>query len=254
MEKNKFSEKVKEVLKSKIGKKSLVAMSVFVVLHALIALFGIAGVVSIVKRDVKNETVVLPDVKAPEEIFSVPTGAAVKKESLSEIEDVKEENIEMPDEVQTEAVMAEVKTLEDNKEEFFSPDAGDKNEILNAFSADKLEKNEITGDWRAHKGVDVKREEKSEVFSFESGKVTKICDDPLMGKTVEILHKDGFLCVYKNLDKNVAVNENEEIKKGDLIGRVGKTAILEKDEESHLHFEIIKDGIPQNPEEYMEFK
>ena len=255
MQKNKFWEKTKEILKSKVGKRSLVLFGTFAMLHVLVAVFAIAGVVGIVKHDEKNKTVVLPQAKEPEDIFAKTVGAVIKKEEISENNDAENENnsyatekVYEDESVEVKAVMAETK---DKEEEKFLPDAGENNEILNGFSADKLKKSEITGDWRAHKGIDIKRQEMSEVYAFEDGKIEKIYDDPLMGKTVEIMHKDGFVCIYSNLDKNVPVNAGEEIKKGDLIGRVGKSSVLEKQDAPHLHFEIIKDGKHINPSEYM---
>ncbi len=261
MQKNKFWEKTKEILKSGIGKKSLLVLCGFVAMHVLVAIFAVVGVVNLVKRDAMNETVTLPEIKEPAEIFAQSVGSVVSKENLSDINDLvkeetTEEKLKEEDEellVPAKEAMAEIKA-EEEKEEAFSLDAGENVEILNGFCADKLQKNEITGDWRAHTGIDIKRKEKSEIYAFESGKVTKIYDDALYGKTVEVTHKDGYLCVYKNLDDNIAVNENEEIKKGDLIGRVGESSIMEKQMDSHLHFEVIKDSKAINPEDYMAIK
>ena len=251
MQKNKFWEKTKEILKSKIGKKSLLVFGAFILMHALVAIFAVVGVVNLVKHDAGNETVTLPKIKEPAEIFAQSVGSVVSKENLNDINDLvkeetTEEKIEEKDEellVPAKEAMAEIKA-EEEKDEAFLLDAGENVEILNGFCADKLKKNEITGDWRAHTGIDIKREEKSDIFAF----------DALYGKTVEVAHKDGYLCVYKNLDDILAVNENEEIKKGDLIGRVGESSIIEKQMEAHLHFEVIKDGKAINPEDYLAIK
>ena len=47
------------------------------------------------------------------------------------------------------------------------------------------------------------------------------------------------------------VNPNQILKQGDIIGCVGNTALFESAEQSHLHFEVLKDNKPVNPEDYL---
>ena len=41
------------------------------------------------------------------------------------------------------------------------------------------------------------------------------------------------------------------MKKGDIIGSVGKPGTLEADMEPHLHFEVLSKGEYQNPVNYI---
>ena len=43
------------------------------------------------------------------------------------------------------------------------------------------------------------------------------------------------------------VNLNDEIKKGQVISGIGKTSTFEYHEPEHLHFEMYKDEICENP-------
>ena len=47
------------------------------------------------------------------------------------------------------------------------------------------------------------------------------------------------------------VVEGENVEKGQSIGTVGNTAVFEVADEPHLHFEILKESIPQDPNSYL---
>ena len=53
--------------------------------------------------------------------------------------------------------------------------------------------------------------------------------------------------MYSNLLSSEFVKVGEEVKQGQSIGTVGNTATFEIADPSHLHFEIIKDGVQQDP-------
>ncbi|MFQ8600238.1 MAG: peptidoglycan DD-metalloendopeptidase family protein [Oscillospiraceae bacterium] len=46
----------------------------------------------------------------------------------------------------------------------------------------------------------------------------------------------------KSLNKNINVEQDQTVKAGQVIGSIGETASAEASEESHLHFEMMKDG------------
>ena len=49
------------------------------------------------------------------------------------------------------------------------------------------------------------------------------------------------------------VSEGEKVEKGQTIGTVGDTAVYEVVDDSHLHFEIIRDSENVNPLDYIKF-
>ena len=109
-------------------------------------------------------------------------------------------------------------------------------------------------DYRTHAGIDIACEVGSIVRASKNGEISEIYDDPLMGRTLVIEHKDGLTSVYSNLSPDMPsdIYVGKIVSTGDTIGGVGNSALCESAEASHLHFEIRKNGSPVNPEDYFE--
>lgn len=86
-----------------------------------------------------------------------------------------------------------------------------------------------------------------DVRAIQSGKVTTVKEDKLMGKIVTIEHDNKVISIYSCLSE-VTVKENDEISIGTIIGKSGQTN-LEKDLGSQLLLEITIDGKYVNPED-----
>jgi len=97
-----------------------------------------------------------------------------------------------------------------------------------------------------HQGVDLGIRKGTPVYASASGEVDHISTSPSWGKRILIEHKDGFHTVYANLD-SFDVKEGQQVKAGDLIGKVGNTADVTV--KPHLHFEIRHDGKLIDPEQ-----
>ena len=123
-------------------------------------------------------------------------------------------------------------------------------EILKDFAEDTLTYSKTLDEWTTHLGIDIKAEKTSVVKAAEKGKIESIKNDPRYGLTVVIEHQDGFKTVYSNLLTTEFVAVGDEVEKGQTIGTVGQSASFETLDESHLHFEMYKDGIPVNPTIY----
>lgn len=102
-----------------------------------------------------------------------------------------------------------------------------------------------------HTGIDLKATDgKSfDVVAALAGKVTKVENDPLVGKTVEVEHADKMVTVYQCLE-NITVKPGDEVTQGQVIGSAGRNE-YEKDFGVHLHFEVHVDGKPVNPQQYL---
>lgn len=87
-----------------------------------------------------------------------------------------------------------------------------------------------------------------EVISILDGTVVDVKEDKLLGNIVQVKHANEFISVYQSLGK-VNVSKGDTIKQGDVIGTSG-TSNISKELNSHLNFELIKDGQIVNPEEY----
>lgn len=132
--------------------------------------------------------------------------------------------------------------------EFIIPVEGD---ILKEYAKDKLVYSATLDEWITHNGIDIAAEKTTVVKSSADGTVKSIKNDPRYGLTVVIEHVNGFKSVYSNLLTAEFVEEGETVEQGQTIGTVGNTATFEIADESHLHFEILKDNENVDPELYL---
>ena len=147
-------------------------------------------------------------------------------------------------------VTEEVESEEnENKDPVFSyPVEG---EITMEYAKDKLVYSNTLGEWITHLGIDIKADKTTVVKASADGTVKSIKTDPRYGLTVVIEHTNGFSTVYSNLLTAEFVTEGEKVTSGQTIGTVGNTASFEILDESHLHFEILKDNEQIDPNMYL---
>ena len=186
---------------------------------------------NIVKASEENK-VAQNTVRSPEE--KEPVAAAVKNE-------VSEEKTEEKENVQEENIAEE-------ELKFQAPVVGD---IIKDFAMETLVYSETLDEWCTHSGIDIKANKADVVVASEKGKVENIKNDPRYGLTIIISHNNGFKTVYSNLLTTEFVQEGEEVEKGQTIATVGETASFEVADETHLHFEMYKDGVVVNPTIYL---
>ena len=105
---------------------------------------------------------------------------------------------------------------------------------------------------RTHDGLDLLAPVGVPVFASRSGIVTVAKEQKGMGKYVVIRHIDGMTSLYGHLSE-IFVTKNQIVGRGKLIGLVGKTGNANyRDILPHLHFEIRKNRIPQDPLQYLQ--
>lgn len=100
---------------------------------------------------------------------------------------------------------------------------------------------------RMHNGIDIAQTEGTPVKAVLDGVVFFVGQDQELGHVIKINHDDDLTTVYGHL-KDIYVSRNESVKQGYIIGTVGKTGLAES---PHLHFEILKNGVPQDPEKWL---
>lgn len=106
-------------------------------------------------------------------------------------------------------------------------------------------------DWRTHDGVDFSGEAGAQVVAIAYGSVKSVYEDPLFGTTVLIDHGNKVIAKYSGFDKDaVKVKVGDTVKADAVIGYLGEVP-CEKDEGSHLHFEISYKGSTVDPLELM---
>lgn len=126
-------------------------------------------------------------------------------------------------------------------------------EILKEYAKDSLIYSETLKEWTTHLGIDIKAERATVVKTAADGTVKYIKNDPRYGLTIIIEHSNGFETRYCNLLTTEFVSEGEQVKAGQTIGTVGESSMYEIVDESHLHFEILKDSESVNPCEYVKY-
>lgn len=106
------------------------------------------------------------------------------------------------------------------------------------------------GDWRFHTGMDLKSDVGSPVKAALNGTVLSIKEDPTNGLTVVLDHGSGLVTVYGGLD-SLCINQGDKVVKNQIIGRIGDPPLVEADLGPHLHFEVRKNGLPEDPAAYL---
>lgn len=105
---------------------------------------------------------------------------------------------------------------------------------------------------RLHKGVDLFAKIGASVLASRSGVVIAARQNNGMGKYVLIKHPGNIATLYGHLSK-IYVNKFELVRQGQVIAAVGKTGNANwRSIQSHLHFEVRVNGIPQDPLNYLE--
>lgn len=131
---------------------------------------------------------------------------------------------------------------------FVKPTEG---EVICEYAKDNLIYSETLKEWITHTGVDIKADKTSVIKSATDGVIKSIINDPRYGLTVVITHDEGYETVYSNLLTAEFVVEGEEVAQGQTIGTAGNTATFESAMESHVHFELLKDGEYLDPSIYL---
>lgn len=99
-----------------------------------------------------------------------------------------------------------------------------------------------------HYGIDIATKQNQQVFNAARGSVIKSSWTIDNGYTLLVQHNEGIITVYKHLAK-VNKKEGDIVLEGDILGETGNIGVLSTG--PHLHFEIWKNGVPQNPNIYL---
>ena len=102
----------------------------------------------------------------------------------------------------------------------------------------------ITGEVKAHNGVDIKAPEGTDVMSAIYGTVKDTGYDKEKGYYV-IVERDNIQTVYASLTNDIKVKTGESVTAGQVIGKVGMTGTSTG---AHLHFEVLINGEYYDPE------
>jgi murein DD-endopeptidase MepM/ murein hydrolase activator NlpD len=98
-----------------------------------------------------------------------------------------------------------------------------------------------------HSGIDFGADSGSPVRSTAPGTVVEAGFNGGYGNTVLVRHEGGFETRYAHLSR-ITVQVDEIVELGTIVGKVGSTG---RSTGPHLHYEVHRDEIPQDPAKYL---
>ncbi len=105
----------------------------------------------------------------------------------------------------------------------------------------------FTGRAALHTGLDFPADVGTPVQSAAGGMVVATEPHPAYGNLVEIDHGNGLLTRYAHLSK-LLVKSGDLVKRGQVVALVGNSG---RSTGPHLHFEVLVEGVPQNPARFL---
>jgi len=113
--------------------------------------------------------------------------------------------------------------------------------ISSSFNPRRL--HPVTGQIKAHRGIDYAARTGTPVVASGNGKVIKAGYSKYNGNYVFISHGTQYVTKYLHLNKKL-VKTGQKVKQGDKIGTVGSTGRVTG---AHLHYEFLVNGVHRNP-------
>lgn len=105
----------------------------------------------------------------------------------------------------------------------------------------------FTGKAAWHNGVDFAGKRGSDIISVAAGVVVWSGTRSGFGLLVEVNHGNGYLTRYAHNDENL-VKVGDIVTRGQAIARMGSSG---RSTGPHVHFEVLKNGNPQDPSRYI---
>lgn len=105
----------------------------------------------------------------------------------------------------------------------------------------------ITGRLAWHSGVDFAGKRGSDVVAVAAGVVTYSGKKHGYGLLVEVNHGSGYATRYAHCQENL-VKVGDVVRKGQTLALMGSSG---RSTGPHVHFEVLKNGRPANPAEYI---
>lgn len=126
----------------------------------------------------------------------------------------------------------------------------DGNVILN-YSMDETVYFSTLDQYKYNPALIISGQVKQEVLAAEDGKVTAIENHAQTGVTVTVSLGDGYEAIYGQLGE-ICVAQGDSVSQGEIIGYLGEPTKYYSVEGCNLYFQLLKDGEPVNPLEYLD--
>jgi murein DD-endopeptidase MepM/ murein hydrolase activator NlpD len=105
----------------------------------------------------------------------------------------------------------------------------------------------FTGQPAQHTGIDFSAPMGTPVRATANGTVVRASWWGTLGKVVEVSHGNGLSTRYGHLS-SFQVQKGDVVQRGDLLGSVGSSG---RSTAPHLHYEVVREGQPENPWAYL---
>jgi len=105
----------------------------------------------------------------------------------------------------------------------------------------------ITGRGALHMGLDFPADVGTPIVAAAGGVVINADTHAAYGNVVDIDHGNGLVTRYAHASK-LMVKNGDLVKRGQAVAQVGNTG---RSTGPHLHFEVLVDGVPQNPARFL---
>lgn len=129
-----------------------------------------------------------------------------------------------------------------------------KGEILRPYSDKDPVYFQTLNAWMIHKATDIQADEGAAVVAMLDGTVESVTNDAETGYTIVIKHAGDVKSTYGNLQAPESIKKGQEVKQGETIGAVGKSANNTASDPAHLHFAVSVKGVAKDPMTYLQGK
>ena len=226
----------------------------YIALIACIAAVGISGYVFV--RTARNSAV---ETSAPAVITTAPAESARPSQDRK----TGQGKTASPTPAPSSTPVPETKSAADRMEDAYEETMADaqepepvvlwpvQGEVAAVFSQDTLSYSRTMADWRTHEGLDIAAEADTPVCAAQDGTVTAVYEDDFLGNVVVVSHSGDLATLYANLADLPEVAAGDPVYAGQMLGRVGSSALLETAEPAHLHFEVYENGAAVDPLDYL---
>jgi murein DD-endopeptidase MepM/ murein hydrolase activator NlpD len=182
-----------------------------------------------------------------EQIQTIISGGIIEEESISDEEfesvgmapmasDTIFESLISPERYRFSSLMSVDVFSESPRVSFFPPVKG---VVTNRFDASP-----------GHFGVDIVADENSPIVAILDGTVIFAEWSITTGFVVQIQHNYNLVSIYKH-NSEVMVKPGDKVKPGQIIAIMGNAGLYSTG--PHLHIELWQNGVPLNPEDFINF-